>query len=375
MITVLFYSNRNRKLYSKRDELTEILVINTGHIGEMVLTTAFLANLRDVFPNARITLMGGSWAVGVIENSTLVDRTIVYNSNVRSRERKKGLSFLELLRFICNLRKAKFDLIIDLRSDYWVMLYSIICNAKFRIDFGTNRLRKYFKKSAMRPKKIEHYCLRYLNVLDEIGPLTKKTKLYLETEPEADKWVENKLAELGIYSQDFIVIFHPFAEWWGREWAVHKFAEVADYCSSHYNAKIIITGKKEDKDRAAQMVGLITTQAYNLVGQTTLTELVALISRADIFVCNDGGPMHIAAALGIPSVSLFGPQTPLIFGPWSESNEVIYHKKDCSPCVQRYCRKKPNCMELIEVEEVIRATDKLCKKARELSQIPSKLVI
>jgi lipopolysaccharide heptosyltransferase II len=255
------------------------------------------------------------------------------------------------------------------------MLYSIICNAKFRIDFGTGRLRKYFKKSAIRPKKIEHYCLRYLNVLDEIGPLTKKTKLYLETDPEADKWVENKFAELGIYSQDFIVIFHPFAEWRGREWAVHKFAEAADYCSSHYNAKIIITGKKEDKERANKMVNLMAGEAYNLVGATTLKALIALISKADIFVCNDGGPMHIAAALNVPLLALFGPQTPLIFGPWSENNEVIYHKKDCSPCGQRYCRKKPSCMELIEVEEVIKAMEKLCKKAQEPSQIPSELVI
>jgi hypothetical protein len=84
--------------------------------------------------------------------------------------------------------------------------------------------------------------------------------------------------------------------------------------------------------------------------------------------------LPLATALGVLLVALFGPP-PLLFRPWSKNSEVIYHKKDCSPCVKRYCRKKPNCMELIEVEEVIRATDKLCKKARELSQIPSKLVI
>ncbi len=358
MISLLFYTRSNKKILSEREKIREILIINLGHLGEMVLSTALIANVKDIFPEARITLMAGKWATPLMEDSGFINEILIYNSNLYNREFKKKLTFSESINFMVNLRRRKFDLIFDLRSDYWIMLYSIICTAKFRIDFGTVRIKKHLKKSIL--KGVEHYCLQYLDMLDEIKPIEKKTTLFLEVNDEDRKWVGKKFSDFGINSNDFIIIIHPFAEWKGREWGINNFAKVGDYLSSHHNARIIITGKKEDKGQAIEMMNLMGGNACNLVGETTLKELVALISKADLFICNDGGPMHIAAALNIPLVALFGPQTPLLFGPWSENNKVIYRERDCSPCEQRYCKKIPNCMELIKLEEVIDAIDELC---------------
>lgn len=337
--------------------------MNLGHLGEMVLSTAFIANIKDIFPEARITLMGGKWATPIMEDSRFIDEIIVYNSNSYNRGVENKLTYAESINFVFDLKRKRFDLIFDLRSDYWIMLYSVICNTTFRIDFGAARVKKYLKGRFINSSlgKGEHYCLRYLDMLDEIKPLKKEMKLCLEINDEAMKRVENKFVNFGINTSDFVAIIHPFAEWKGREWGIHKFAKIGDYLSSCYGAKIIITGKKEDRERATELINLMTTRANNLAGETTLKELVALISRANIFICNDGGPMHIAAALNIPIVALFGPTTPLLFSPWCENNKVIYQDMDCSPCEQRYCKKIPNCMELIKIEKIINAVDELCK--------------
>jgi heptosyltransferase-2 len=365
-VDLLFFSGRNKNLFTQAEKVKEILVINTGHIGELVLTSAFLANIRKIFPIARITLMAGDWALPVLENSSLVDKTIVYNSNPYNRERKKRLSFRQSLTFILDLMKKDFDLILDLRSDYWIMLYSIICGVKYRIDFGAFRvkkhLKKHFSKSHHGLTKLRHYGLQYLDMLDEIYPLTEKDKtLYLEVDDEANRWIKNRLMDFDINSHDFVAIIHPFAEWKGREWGIDKFAAVADYCAYHYGAKIIVTGTKENKERSADMISHMSSSACDLVGATTLKTFMALISRADVFICNDGGHMHIAAALKRPLVALFGPQTPLLFAPWSKNSKVVYHQMDCSPCKQKHCTKKPSCMEIIKVGEVIKEVEKLCK--------------
>jgi heptosyltransferase-2 len=365
-VDLLFFSRRNKKLFLKTENVEEILVINTGHIGEMVLTTAFLANIRKIFPIARVTLMAGDWALPVLESSSLVDKTIVYNSNSYNRERKKRFSFGQSFAFILDLMKKDFDLILDLRSDYWIMLYSIICGAKYRIDFGAVRVKKHLKERFSRSHhgltKLRHYGLQYLDMLDEINPLAEKDKtLYLEVDDEADRWVKSRLTDFDINSHDFVAVIHPFAEWKGREWGIDKFAAVADYCARHYGAKIIVTGKKEDKERSADMISRMSSSACDLVGATTLKTFIALISRADIFICSDGGHMHIAAALNRPLVALFGPQTPLLFAPWSKNSKVVYHQMACSPCKQKHCTKKPSCMEIIKVGEVIKKVDKLCK--------------
>jgi heptosyltransferase-2 len=364
-VDLLFFSGRNKNLFNQAEKIKEILVINTGHIGELVLTSALLANIRKIFPIASVTLMAGNWALPVLESSSLVDKTIVYNNHY-NRERKKRFSFLQSFAFILDLMKKDFDLILDLRSDYWIMLYSIICGVKYRIDFGAVRVKKHLKERFSRAHhsltKPRHYGLQYLDMLDEINPHAEKDKtLYLEVDNEANRWIKSRLTDFDINSHDFVAVIHPFAEWKGREWGIDKFAAVADYCACHYGAKIIITGTKENKERSEDMISRMRGPACNLVGVTTLKTFTALISRADVFICSDGGHMHIAAALNRPLVALFGPQTPLLFAPWSKNSKVVYHQMVCSPCKQKHCTKKPNCMEIIKVGEVIKEVEKLCK--------------
>lgn len=347
---------------SQRDKITNILIANLGHLGEMVLSTALIANIRDIFPQAQLTLLGGQWATPIMEDSRLIDRIMVYNSNSHNRGATKKLTLLEIINVMRELKRRKIDLIYDLRSDYWILLYTIISHPAFRIDFGSVRARSHWRDihSVPTPTRIVHYCLQYLDMVNELRPGEKKTKLRLETNADAAEWVESKLMYFGINAAAFVVVIHPFAEWKGREWGISNFAKVGDFLCSRYNAKVIITGRKEDKERALEIEKLMSTKAYNLAGDTTIKTLTALISEADLVICNDGGPMHIAAALNIPLVALFGPQTPLLFGPWSENSRVIYHELDCSPCRQRYCKKSLSCMELIQVGEVVTAVEELC---------------
>jgi lipopolysaccharide heptosyltransferase II len=364
-VDLIFFRRKNKTLFSRKDEIKRVLVINSGHIGELVLATAFLANIRAIFSNAKITFMGGEWAIPVLEDSSLIDDVIIYNSNLYNRGAAEKLSLRQLFKFIGGLMRKDFDLILDLRSDYWIMLYSIICKAKYRIEFGAVRVKKHLESFFCKPTfdlpTLRHYCLQYLDLLDEVGPVQKKTSLYLRINSLANNWVEDQFRALGIEPGDFVVIINPFAEWQGREWSAERFARIADYCSSRFNARIIITGKEANRNRVDKLISHMKTKAFNFVGKTTLKTLIALVSKAYVFISNDGGAMHIASALNVPTIALFGPTESSIFGPFNENSRVIHHRQACLPCAQNRCKQKPTCMELIETEEVIQAIDDLCR--------------
>jgi len=164
----------------------------------------------------------------------------------------------------------------------------------------------------------------------------------------------------GIDPGEKLVAIHPFSAVAERGWPLENFASLAQRVSTEAGCRSIILGGAGDSKTFNQVRHLFGESTVDLVGKCTLRETIALLKRCVLFVGNDSGIMHLAAAAQTPLVALFGPQSPIKFGPWSQRAKVIYKGLQCSPCRQKFfsecepsSRMRPACMEAITVEEVL----------------------
>jgi ADP-heptose:LPS heptosyltransferase len=163
-----------------------------------------------------------------------------------------------------------------------------------------------------------------------------------------------KLEAAGVDFRAPIVCIHPGAAWRPRAWRPERFAAVADWIQDHYHPQVLFVGSSEERDiEAAVRANAKGRLTFWLAGELTWQEVTALLERARLFIGNEGGPAHVAAANRIPSVVLSGPQEPGRFNPWSDQSVVLHHRVHCCPCRQRVCVHPENpCVNLIEIEEV-----------------------
>jgi ADP-heptose:LPS heptosyltransferase len=152
-----------------------------------------------------------------------------------------------------------------------------------------------------------------------------------------------------------LVVINPVARWKTKLWQEEKFAQLADRLVLERNALVILTGGPADRGVTGRIRGMMRQQAVDWAGETTLRELAALASLADLFVTTDTGPMHLAAAAGARVLALFGPTAPWRTGPYGSGHIVVRTGIDCSPCFRRECDRtsRMECMKGITVEEVM----------------------
>jgi ADP-heptose:LPS heptosyltransferase len=173
--------------------------------------------------------------------------------------------------------------------------------------------------------------------------------------PESDRAVlASKLAGLGIQQDALVVSIHPGASWRPKAWYPERFAEVARQLIEKHSAEVFFVGGREDCDIAERLRALVPGPHAHFALGSSLGETAALIHRSRLFVGNDGGPAHIAAACGTPVVALFGPADPRRFRPWSETAVALHKPVHCFPCRQTTCvHPELPCVNLISVEDVM----------------------
>ena len=168
------------------------------------------------------------------------------------------------------------------------------------------------------------------------------------------------LGRLGVRRDQPIAILQPAARYWFKAWPHERFAELADRLASDYGYQVLIGGSREDETLAQRIQAAAQSRPISLAGQATLKEFAAIAQRAALFVGNDSGAMHIAAAVSTPMVALFGPSNPEEWGPRGERVKVLYKGLDCRACFHPTCeRGELNCMKQLSVEEVCSAAAQL----------------
>jgi heptosyltransferase-2 len=336
-----------------------ILVIRFSSLGDVILTTTVLDALKENYRNSEISFLTKNNYQGLFESDPRIDSVIYFEP------KGKDKGFSRLLRLIRNLNQKKFDLVVDLHSNLRSLLVRLLVKAGKKVHYRKKLIPRllmvHFKRRKVKPvSTIDNY----LNSLGDIGikAWSRSPRLYSKKENEI--WTENFFVENGLSREKILIGIAPGAKWEMKRWDLDKFSSVAKSLSQELSAKILLVGNKEDQkliEEIEQEVGKEKTiKAIDL----PLDRLIALVERCDLFVSNDSGPMHLASALGVPTIGIFGPTSPeLGFSPSGLEDKVFWAGVDCSPCSlhgEKECIKESiYCMNNIKPERVIEEAKKL----------------
>lgn len=340
----------------------KILVLRYRFIGDTILTVPFLRNLRAAEPDAFIAWVVAPGSSEVIKGIPYVDELIYWDpQTIHADSRGAHRSLPAKLDFIKKLRQTGYDTVYVLKRSLSSAIMALLTGAKERVGFATEG-RGLLLTKRVKYRHDQHEVDNFLDVLRADGLAVKDD--YLEawlTESER-QFAERFFEAAGVKPQEKIIGIHPFAANQPRAWHLDNFCEVARQLQERYAARILFFGGPRDADAVPLLRAALPAAPLEAIGTTTLRQSMALLSRCQLLVCNDSGIMHLAAALQVPLVAIFGPQSPLKFGPWGEKCRTVSANFPCSPCKQKFfteCkpspRGTPECLEAITPDKVLQA--------------------
>lgn len=332
-----------------------ILVIKLRYIGDVLLATPVLRALRERFPSAHLTTAVNRGTEDVLKwNDDVTD--------IMTIDRRRLGAELALL---LEIRRRRFDCVIDLTDADRSAILTRASGAPVRIGFNAElRWRGALYTAVVDAPPGLHRVERDLQALRPLGLEPKTKSLVLKTGVEDEAAAQKVLTELGVATADGtiprpLVMMHPGARYWFKAWPAERFAAVADRVGEAYGCRVLIGGGREEQETAAAIIRHASSAPISLVGRVSLLEFAAILKRCVLFIGNDNGAMHMAAALGVPVVGLFGPSDPAEWGPRGGRAMVLYKHLDCRACFHPTCRRgEENCMKQISVEEVCAAAEK-----------------
>ena len=289
--------------------MKRILVFSFSFIGDAVLSTAVIQPLRSHFPNSHITFLVGPSAFDLLSNEPQLDATLIYDN----REEHSGLK--GRLKLIRVLRREKFDLVVNLRD-------SFVARCIGAEHWG-----------LVRGDRERHAVTRYLEVLSRHGVDVTNALPHLQLTETEQITAHRFLTEASVTSERLLIGIHPGGNWKYKLWNAEKYAQLASTLCQEQNASILLFAGPNERKLQSQVASMMDTVPI-LVETENLREVAALIAACDVYIGNDTGPMHIAAAVGTPVVTLFGSTNHVRSGPYGEGHIVVQSGMDlgCNPC-------------------------------------------
>jgi lipopolysaccharide heptosyltransferase II len=360
-----------------KEKHRSFLIINPFGIGDVLFSTPFIRNIKESFSSAKIFYLCNKRTCPILENHPLVDKTFIYERD--EFEAIKKVSNYQWIKklwgFISEIKKENIDVAIDLSLNTQFGFFSWLAGIKTRIGYNyKNRgffLTKKIKFSGYNDKHVADY---YLGLLEFIGiePRHKKIELFLK---EEHRERANALCrKYAINDNDSLIVIAPCggaswgAESFRKHWAKDKFAELADKLIEKFKVKIIFAGNRNERNIIEEIERLMRHVSIKVI-DLPLGDFLALLNKAKIIVANDGGPLHMGLALGIKTVSIFGPVDERVYGPYSEEkSKHIVIKKDlsCRPCYRGFrlaqCHLERKCLNEITVDDVFSAVESLLRQ-------------
>lgn len=335
-----------------------VLVVRLRSIGDTVLSTAPILELKRFLPGVRLDVLLEDWVAPVLDGFTGVDDVIPVGSGNSSR-----------LRTARGLRRKKYDVVINLHGGTTATFFTFASGARYRIGYRhyqyaffhnilVGSAAEYWGRSRL------HSVEQLLALIGSVGvPVRKDVRTSLEITPRAVESLEQKVAErssqpLGLLSP--LALVHPAAAFASKQWSVENFARTVEFLSSKGLSAVAVAARNErgilDELQAASRVPLLT------LDNLELPEITALASKAHLFVGNDSGIAHIAAAVGTPSVVVFGSSNRDHWRPWTDApNEIVFNEYPCQPCPGHECRQfgEPRCILGVTSSQVFKAIERV----------------
>ncbi|HZK77486.1 MAG TPA: glycosyltransferase family 9 protein [Gemmatimonadaceae bacterium] len=310
--------------------IRNILVLEPWFIGDLVLATPILRALREKYPDARITLLGKPHATELLEHSGLVDDVIVFDfpwtaSGASRKYDPRRYDPAQWKSLAADLRKRRFDLTMDARMDIRSNVIAFMSGAPRRVGFGFGGGAFLLTDAVTAQPDAHHRVVDWMSLMPPLADSASESEsaellarrlppLLKVTEQERDA-AARTLAANGISENDTVVAIHGGAGDARRRWPIENFAEVAKTLVSRYRAKIVLLLEPGADDPRLDIADATL--------RTTLREMMAILDRCDLFLCNDSGPMHIADALDVPVVAIFLTGNPVWHRPFRDFQKVV----------------------------------------------------
>ncbi len=344
----------------------KILILRPDGIGDLLNSTPAIALLRRCYPDAHIAVLVRPLNAEILIGNPDINEIIIYD--------KTGLhkKFKERLQFFYQLRQTRYDVAIVMYTAWWCNWTAYISGAKVRVG----RYQKRFKRTLTHPYKrtypkgTVHEIERNLDLArmicdsamdEDIENKTCSANLVLNLSAEERQWARDNLNRMGITENDFLVCIHPGGSSFDKLWPEVSYAQIADRLIEQKGAKILlIHGPSESA--LAHNIQQFMTNNFIIYAPESLRQLSAMAERCHLFLCNDSGPMHIATALGVSTVAIFGPTDYVRWAPRHEYAVIARRDMPCWPCKAHKCSKNFECTKHLPVETVWEKIETLLTK-------------
>jgi lipopolysaccharide heptosyltransferase I len=336
-----------------------VLIIKPSAIGDVVHTLPVLNLVRRRWPDAHIAWLVTPACAGLLDGHPQLNEVIRFERRRFGAGWRSPAAAMGLFRFARDLRARKFDLVIDLQGLFRSGWLAWQTKAPVRVGFANAReMAPLFYTHRVPIESVEQHAIdRYLAVTDALGCGREPVEFRFATTDAERQTVAALLKDESPYA-----VLLPGTNWETKRWPVEHFAALVQPLRERFGLRTVVAGAAGDGPLAAQV-----SDALDLTGATSLGETVALLERASVVVANDSGPMHVAAALGRPLVTPYGPTSPVRTGPYRRLDTVIRLDIACSPCFSRRCSHR-SCLRWLEPAHVVRAIEQQLRAASSASR-------
>jgi heptosyltransferase-1 len=372
-------------------EFSRILLIKPSALGDVVHTLPVLVKLRARYPRARIDWLITPENAEVVRYHPALSNVVLFARRDFSKRGRRWRAFLSFFDLLKQIRSAKYELIIDMHGQVRSAFFALISGARVRIGFDRPVKRGLTVSAEHDLKNIPshgwrgaregswiaythripiptldvHAIDRYLWVAPLLGLDDNPPDLTIHLSPQTTNKVNRLLEEHGVPASKPLVVLVPGTIWETKHWTIEGFAGVARQFLQDGFA-VALAGTTRDQQRCRQ-IAAAAPGTCDLSGKTTPADLAALIRRAEVAVTNDSGSMHVAASLGKPMVSVFGPTNPVHIGPYERPESVVRVDLPCSPCNYRRLSQCPfdhACMKQVTSAMVVERVRKILSTAK-----------
>jgi heptosyltransferase-2 len=278
-----------------------ILIVRTDRIGDVVLTTPAIKALREAFPGARLTILVSPVTKELVGGNELLDEVLIDDRHGVH----KGLG--GYLKIVSMIKKQKFDLAVNYHTKKRTNLLCFLAGIPLRTGYKNSKFgfllnRPVTDERHLGKKHEAQYCL---DVLREIGVNAEDLTLYLPVRKDALMWVDHLKIKHALTKHDRVIAVHCGASDPAKQWPAKNFAQVIDSVHKRFASKVILIGSFEERRISQEVISLCRGSVIDVTGETTIAQLAALLSQCSLLISNDSGPVHMAAGVGIPVVSIF----------------------------------------------------------------------
>ncbi|MCX7014851.1 MAG: lipopolysaccharide heptosyltransferase II [Candidatus Sumerlaeota bacterium] len=333
-------------------------------VGDTVMATPVLAHLRASYPGAEITAVARPNSRAVLEGNPHVDRVWIAD------DRRLG----NLWRLARRVRRERFDLAILLPNSFRSALPFYLAGVRKRVGYARDR------RSVLLTHPVEcaefhircHQVEYYMNLLADLGACNveeAERQLVLHPTDAHRREIDNVLAGQGLSANRFLAAISPGAAYGSSKcWLPDRFARVADFLTEKHGAAVLLVGAPDEAPLCHEIASLCRRPVFDLGPRVSLGGLVALCERLGLFVTNDCGAMHVAAAMRVPLVAIFGPTDPTRTLPYDPDASVVEKIKTCrceiAPCYKKKCPIDHRCMTAVETADVEAAIERQIQRLR-----------